>query len=669
MASGAPRGLLPDDILHLKSIDDVQLSPDGKLVVFVVRSIDTSKDEYRSTIWLVPAHGRSEPVQLTRGPKIDRAPRWSHDGHTLAFLSDRDGGRSQIYLLPIAGGEARKLTALPAGAGEPLWSPDGTQLLFAAPVVVEPPPKERDAFERWRQRPKVIDRIPYKFDGVGFLLQAHLQLFIVSVDSGQVRRITTDDRTHWQPAWSPDGRRIVYASSRRAPAESHRFDIWTMDADGHNARAITDAIEFAQWPSWSPDGRLIAFYGARQTADPMTLVWAVSPDGGVPRALTEEFDREVPLLPGFAIPAPMWSSDGRTLLFTVADRGEVHLARCSVADGKVRKILAGDRWVLVPSVSRTGDIAYVASSPAVPGDVYACAADGSDERRLTRLNDALLSEVAVPRVERRTFATPHGGHVDGVLIRIGATSGPVPLLVDIHGGPQGFVGSGFPTWEPYRYVLAARGWAILALNPRGSGSYGREFAHSLRGRWGEHDFPEQMAAIDALVADGIADPDRLAVTGYSYGGYMTAWMITHSDRFKAAVIGAPTVNQESDIVADVGVIMRGWNFGDYFRDRDVYRRVSPIQAVDRVTTPTLLLHGEADDRCPLSQSEEFFTGLLIAGRVPAQLVTYPGGSHGFVERGRPSHRVDFHRRLVEWIERWTVHGGESRSARRPATSP
>jgi dipeptidyl aminopeptidase/acylaminoacyl peptidase len=225
--------------------------------------------------------------------------------------------------------------------------------------------------------------------------------------------------------------------------------------------------------------------------------------------------------------------------------------------------------------------------------------------------------------------------------------------VHIHGGPQSFVGHAFPHGTFYWYVLASRGWAILALNPRGSGSYGQAFAHSLRGRWGEYDLPEQLAAIDALVAEGVADPGRLAVAGYSYGGYMTAWTITHTDRFRAAVVGAPVTNLESfHGTSDIGMWFGPWQLrGSIVESRETYRRLSPVNYVERITTPTLILHGEADDWCPIGQGEELYVGMVAAGRAPAELVRYPGQSHLFPGIGRPSHRVDYTRRVVEWVER------------------
>ena len=291
---------------------------------------------------------------------------------------------------------------------------------------------------------------------------------------------------------------------------------------------------------------------------------------------------------------------------------------------------------------------------ANPADVYVCDWDGGSERRLTELNRELLARLDLPRAERRTFVNPNGGTVDGWLLLPAERRGPAPLLVDIHGGPAGFAGNLLSLTYFCRYVLAARGWAVLALNPTGSGSYGREFAHGIRGRWGERDLAEQLAAVDALVAEGVVDPDHLAVSGYSYGGFMTSWTIGHTDRFKAAVVGAPVTNQESfHGTSDIGMWFAPWELGgDIAGARETYRRLSPMNYVDRVSTPTLVLHGEADDRCPIGQGEELYVGLVAAGKVPTEFVRYPGGSHLFPLNGRPSHRVDFNRRIVEWVTKY-----------------
>jgi dipeptidyl aminopeptidase/acylaminoacyl peptidase len=471
-----------------------------------------------------------------------------------------------------------------------------------------------------------------------------------------VTRITdgeTDDRT---PAWSPDGTRIAWSRARPGAANYHLYDLWVADADGGNARRLTADVGRAIVASWSPDGATIACYGTDEQqpgfGESLYRVWTVPVAGGAPRRLTAGYDRGAFLNPALELnAAPLWSPDGATLTFIAADAGNVHAVRVAVADGNVRPVVAGERQ-LGPASAGGGRLAFAAGAPDEPGDVWSAAGDGSDERRLTRVNETLLGRLRLPRVERRAFPGPHGGTIDGWLVHPLQPARPAPLLVHIHGGPHSFVGNAFLHSAFYAYVLAARGWAVLALNPHGSGSYGRAFAHAIRGRWGEHDLPEQLAAVDALVGEGVADSERLAVAGYSYGGYMTAWTIGHTDRFRAAVVGAPVTNLESfHGTSDIGLWFGSFEMGgDLVGHRETYRRLSPVHAADRVTTPTLILHGEADDRCPIGQGEEFFAALVAVGKAPVELVRYPGQSHLFPWTGRPSHRVDFNRRVVEWVE-------------------
>ena len=675
MSDERPRPLQPDDLLAIKVVADVQLSPDGRRAAYTFTEIAPEQDEYRSAIWMAPVQG-GEPRQFTRGPKRDSAPRWSPDGAWLAFLSDRDGEAPQLYVMSANGGEPRRLTWLGHAAGPAVWSPDGARLLFAAPVPKEPPPSGKEARARWADRPKVVTSAHYKDDGQGYTFGDPSQIIAVSVARGEVAQLTGGDRPSTAPAWSPDGARIAFSRARSGPADYHVYDIWVMNADGSNPRRLTTDVGRATSPSWSPDGSTIACYGTDEqdpgAGDPMTRVWLVPSSGGPPRRLGAGYDRQAVLMARPAVtPGPVWSSDGGTLTFVAADAGNIHLVRAGAVDGSVRPVVAGERQVLSASAAAdAGRIAFVATDPHIPSDVYVCGWDGADERRLTRVNEALLSRLALPRVERRAFRSPQGATLDGWLIRPAAqgapgaksAGGPAPLLLDIHGGPASYHGNLFSLGYLYRYVLASRGWAVLALNPTGSGSYGKAFAHGIRGRWGEGDLPEQLAAVDALVAEGIADPARLAVAGYSYGGFMTSWTITHTDRFKAAVVGAPVVNLESfHGTSDIGMWFIPWEMqGDLATQREIYRRLSPISYVERVTTPTLILHGEADDRCPIGQGEELFVGLVAAGKAPAEFVRYPGESHLFLGNGRPSHRLDVTRRVVAWVERY-VSGAPARS--------
>jgi dipeptidyl aminopeptidase/acylaminoacyl peptidase len=645
------------DLLAFKTIPELDISPDGARVAYVVTWIDTEKDEYRSTIHVAPTEGGA-PVEFTRGPTRDSAPRWSPDGTQLAFLSDRTGGERQLYVMSVRGGEPRQLTSMSGHAGPATWSPDGTKIAFSARVWVEPRPEDAAARQRWEQRPRHVTKAQYKTDGQGYTFDARAHLFIVDVATGETKPLTNGDFEDRAESWSPDGRQIAFSRTRGGKGDYSWSDIWVADVATGAALRVTEDVGRAISPTWSPDGTTIACYGTDSQdpglGDPMVRVWTVPSRGGQPRRLTERYDRGATLLPPPAItPGPIWSRDNASVTFIAGDHGNTHLVRAAIADGSTSVVVGGERQIAYASARAGSRIAFAAGDLAAPSDLYVTAWDGSGERRLTQLNKELLAQLAPAHGERRTFTSPHGGTLEGWLLLPAERRGSSPLLVDIHGGPASFSGNLFSLGYFYRYVLASRGWAVLTLNPTGSGSYGREFAYGIRAKWGEHDLAEQLAAVDQLIAEGIADPDRLAVAGYSYGGFMTSWTIGHTDRFKAAVVGAPVVNQESFFgTSDIGMWFAPWEMGANITDgRETFRRLSPINYVDRVTTPTLVLHGEADERCPIGQGEELFTGLVAAGKVPTEFVRYPGGSHMFIAQGRPSHRVDFNRRVVDWVTR------------------
>ena len=645
------------DLLAFKTIPAAQLSPDGRRVAFVVSEIDAERDEYRSAIWVVDAAGGAA-ARFTRGAKRDSAPRWSPDGAQLAFLSDRADDEPQLYVMPATGGEPRKLTSLDAGAGPATWSPDSREIAFSARVWLEPPPADAEARERWKLRPRHVTRPQYKADGQGYTFDARWHLFVIDAAGGSPRQITDGDANDRGEAWSPDGRLLAFSRTREDPREYGWSDLHVIDLATGEIRRVSDAIPRAVSPTWSPDGTRLACYGydawEHGIGDPMVRLYTVGADGADPRKVTAGYDRGVVLLPPPAVtPGPVWSRDASALTFVAADRGSVHVVRAAADGGGASVVVGGERQVTYASAVADRAIAFVAGDLTRPADLFMCDWAGKAERRLTDVNRELLARLALPLAQRRTFATP-SGPVEGWVLMPGTGRRPAPLLVDIHGGPAGFAGNLVSLGYFYRYVLASRGWAVLALNPTGSGSYGRDFAHGIRGAWGERDLPEQLAAVDALVAEGLADPDRLAVAGYSYGGFMTSWTIGHTDRFKAAVVGAPVADQESfHGTSDIGMWFGEWELsGDIRSARETYRRFSPVNYVDRVHTPTLVLHGEADERCPIGQGEELYVGLVAAGKVPTEFVRYPGSSHLFVLNGRPSHRADYGRRLVDWVTKY-----------------
>jgi dipeptidyl aminopeptidase/acylaminoacyl peptidase len=684
------RAVEPDDLLALKTAGDVQIDPAGTRVAYVLNEIDSAQDEARSSIWVVEI-GPGFARRFTTGPKRDSAPRWSPDGRWLAFLSDREKEKAQLYLIPAEGGEAQRLTDLEEGAGPAVWSPDGARLAFAARVPRESAPEDEAAKKRWEQRPRVVTRAHYKTDGSGFNLDATSHLFVASVEGllrgeaeqpPKVVQITFGEGDCRAPAWSPDGARLAYCRDRDGQADFHRADIWIAGGDGSDDRRLTAGVGRATSPSWSPDGSRIAFFATDEDepglGDPALHVYVADVDGAgggtvTPRRVAPQDDRSANVLrPPMVSPGPAWAADGTSVLYAVDDAGSVALVRSGLEEPMARTVVGGERWIATHSVTPGGEaIAFSASDPLSPGDVFCCAADGRSERRLTEVNRATLESLTLARIERRTFTTPGGDSVDGWLYlppQPGpegqpAAPGPLPLLLHVHGGPHSFAGNTFPFSAFMCHVLPGRGWAVLALNPSGSGSYSKDFAHRIRGRWGELDLPQQLGAADALVAEGIADGGRLAIAGYSYGGYMTSWAIGQTNRFRAAIVGAPVTNLESfSGTSDIGPWFGPWEMGSATLDREgvreTMRRLSPISYAERVQTPTLIVHGTADDRCPIGQGEELFAALIAAGRAPAELVRYPGGAHGFVSAGRPSHRVDYVRRAVEWLERFTLRDAE-----------
>ena len=668
------RAIRPEDLAAVILVSDAHVSPDGRTVAFVRTEIDLGADGYRSTIWLAGVD-EDELIQVTSGPGRDLAPRWSPDGRSIAFLSDRDaesdrhnsvrnwgasgaGRMSQMYVLSLPGGEARRVTSLPRGAGTAVWAPDGRRIAFCALVGTSGEDEGLHAASGRIPRPRVVTRAQYKADGQGYTFDRRHQVFVLILADGRIAQLTHEDAEHAGPAWSPDGRRLAFVRARAGVGDYSLFDLWCMDAGGGTQRQLSREIGRAVAPAWSPDGAWIACLGHDEQeagfGDPMARVWLVPSAGGAPRRLTAAYDRAVVLArPHESSPPPLWSPDSRAVLFLAADAGRVHVVRAAVPDGAIATVVGGNRQVQCLAAAM-GRIAFVASDPLTPADLFVCAVDGSAERRVTSVNAGWLDEIAVPRVEHRRFAAPHGGSLDGWLIPPMNGQSPAPLLVEIHGGPASYAGPSFPLGILHTYILAGRGWAVLQVNPTGSGSYTKAVAHGIRGSWGERDLPEQLAAVDAMIADGTADRARLAVSGYSYGGFMTAWTITHTERFSAAIVGAPVVNLESFYgTSDIGPWFAMWEMrGDVVTQREVYRRLSPINYIDRVTTPTLILHGEADDRCPIGQGEELFLGLAAGGRVPVEFVRYPGQSHAFRQEGRPSYRIDVVRRTVEWVERY-----------------
>jgi dipeptidyl aminopeptidase/acylaminoacyl peptidase len=662
------RPIEAEDLCRIAVVGDARISPDGRRVAYVVREVDRDANAYRSTIWMVPTTdgAPAEARPFTRGATSEHHPRWSPDGRHLAFLSDREntcasrGAKAQIWVMATDGGEARRVTSGSEAVSTFAWSPSGDRLAFiarvrppgSAPVEGDKPPPP-PVYE--------ITRIKHKADGQG-LLEGRTHLFVVPVGGAEAKQLTDGDWDDGEPAWSPDGARIAFASNRTAGRDwNDASDVWVVGANGGRAKKLTQGREALGAPAWSPDGRWVACLGRAQDAPAgaNTRLWLVAAEGGPARCVTADFDRSIggDLLsdlrdPG-PDPVPFWSPDGARIRFVASDRGNAHVYEADVASGSVRRLIGGERQIISFSVSADDRrIALAASDALDPGNVSVTEGDGGGERRLTDLNGELLSGLDLAAPERLEVAGAGGQAVEGWLLP-GRGRGRRPTILQIHGGPHALYGNAF--MHEFQ-LLAARGYNVLYTNPRGSRGYGERFCSEIAGAWGELDYRDLMAAVDAVVARPDVDGARLGVAGGSYGGFMTNWIVGHTDRFKAAI----SMRGLSSFLSFYGTS----DIGTFFGERELlgtpheqlerYLRMSPISYVDQIQTPILILHGEQDLRCPLEQAEQLFVALRRRGKTAA-LLRFPEESHNMSRRGRPDRRLLRLERILAWLDRWLLN--------------
>lgn len=650
-----------DDLLAIRTPEQPALSPDGTRIAFVLRTTDRDDDRDSRALWQVPTAGGT-PTPLTHAT-ADSTPVWSPDGSQLAFLRAQDGP-AQIWVLPAAGGEARGLTTLPLGAGAPAWSPDGERIAFTAPVDGAALPGETtEKILARRSAPAATDRLGYKADGAGNLGTLVQQLHVLEVASGAVTVLTRGRSHASDPFWSPDGTLLAYSSSTDDDADlTMRIPVFVRSSTDPNREAVLVSGSDVQATAvgWTPDGRHVVAAGRTDTEVGNADLLLFPIDGGEAQSITGSLDRNVmPGGPGYPGGMPQFTGDG-DIVFCLRDNGYSHVHRVA-PDGSGATPLVADT-ANVSGLSVVGSsAAIVLATPESFGDVAVVDLTDGATRVLTEYGTAEFDHV--PAEERR-FTISDGTVVTGWLRRDPDATGPLPLLLDIHGGPHNSWNGAADLIHPYHQVLARRGWAILTLNPRGSDGYGDAFFSAVSGGWGVSDANDFLEPLDQLVAEGIADPTRLTVTGYSYGGFMTCFLTSRDDRFAAAVGGG--------VVTDLFSMGGTSDFGHYlsakengglpWRDEERISAQSPFTRVDRVTTPTLILQGAADDRCPVGQAEQWFTALRERD-VPTRLVLYPGGSHLFLLSGPPSHRADYSQRVIDWVEQYAPPAGKPVRAR------
>ena len=659
-AKAEPRNLTVDDYFRLAEVGDPQIGPDGEWVAYRVTRRDLEEDESESRIWMVPtAAGKAVPMTAKgRSALRPLRPRWSPDGKYLAFLGvsgrekDEDGEeeKTQVWLLFREGGDAVQLTDTAQGVTSYDWSPDGRRMVL---VLKDPRPEELEAkekgddYEEKTKPPWVVTRRQFKQDYVGYLDMRRTHLYVLEVESKKLTQITSGDYDDSEPAWSPDGKLIAFVSNRSEdPDANYNTDIWLVAAEtpdgGGTLRQVTTNPGPDSAPAWSPDGSKIAHVSATDTE---AIVYAtnhlavVPARGGQTTVLSEKIDRNVL--------SPRFSEDGKSIYFILEDSAEQNLARIPAGGGTVERLVRGPHTVEAFTLGQGGRVAALISEPHLPSEVFLLRSGKLG--RLSHTNDEVLADLRLGEVENVHFPSADGTEIEGFVVKPPGfdPSFRYPALLRIHGGPM----------EQYDFrfhfqaqLFAANGYVVLLPNPRGSSGYGQDFCLAIWKDWGGPDYEDVMAAVDYAIGRGYADPKRLGVGGWSYGGMLTNHVITKTDRFKAAITGASATLYVVNYGHDQ--YQRWWEYelGLPWKaeSRQLWEKLSPFNRVEEIVTPTLIVGGEKDWNVPIINSEQLYLALRRLGKT-TELVVYPGQYHSIAT---PSYLKDLHQRYLDWYGKY-----------------
>lgn len=621
------------DLMKVAAVGAPRISPDGSRVAYTVGEVKMEKDKEWKTVtqvWVVPTAG-GKAMQYTRGDKSSTGPEWSPDGSLLAFLSDREkDGERQVWMMMADGGEAWVVTSHKGGVSGFRFSPDGKQLLVSA---TDQPSKDEEDRKKVKDDTIVIDRD---------IKMTHLWLW--NIEKKDDKRLTEGNFTVSEPQWSPDGTRISYTTRPTPKADDGSLsDVWIMTlASGEKKKLVAEAGA-SDTARWSPDGKLIAYTGSPDASGGVstTYLYLIAANGGAAKQLTANSDLNVG--------TPVWSRNGRTIYFSTNVLEAIEVYACEVTSGDLKQLSRRGGSTGITEISRDGKTIVGTSSGAKqPTELYLTGSDFSSFKPLTDHN-SWLNEYALADTETVKWKSKDGTEVEGLLTKpVGYDAGKrVPFLLNPHGGPTG---ASLNNFNGTVQVLAANGFAVLQPNFRGSTGKGLAFAQANKNTWGKGDYEDCMTGVDATIASGVADPDRLGAFGWSYGGYMTFWILTQTDRFKAVSPGAGLANIYSMYSQnDIQRYLR-WFYSDKspWEAQELYWDRSPMKYVRNVKTPTMIMHGQVDTRVPIAQAQEFYMALREM-KVPVEFVVYPRENHGFTE---PRHQMDRVRRYVKFFAKY-----------------
>lgn len=666
------RGISPEDYYAFEFVSDPQISPNGKLVAYVVTKVDRAQNRRTTSIWMAATDGSRSPWQFTTSQQASSSPRWSPNGKWLGFLSSRPGDstsvlpgpspvpatptgpselpRAQVYALSMSGGEAQRVTNLKNGVTTFRWSPDGNRMV----VVSRTGPSDGRAESRERSDVRHYKNTSYKFNDTGWFDDRRTHLWVVDVKSGSAKQITEgNDWNDSDPQWSPDGSRIAIVSNRTGKEYdlNRNTDVWVISADGGPLTKISDHEESDNSPRWSKDGKTIAYVGVIQQRD-HPKIW-LAPDAGGAASLPAVDGLD--LIPG----GLEWADNGKSLYFEAGVKGETHVFRVDLAKKSAVQVTSGGRAIRnVDFHWPTGTMVYMVNDFKHLDDLYVANLNGGDERKLTNLNEALWKQLQLADVERFSYKSADDWDVDGFVVKpIGWQEGKrYPLILNIHGGPASMYGV---DWFHEFQVYAAKGYAVLFTNPRGSTGYGQRFERGIVNEWGGKDYLDVMNGVEAALKKySWLDGERMGVTGGSYGGYLTNWIVGHTDRFKAAVTLRSVANFVSDEGTRDGAYGHSPDFGgDLFEKFDLYWDRSPLKYAKNVKTPTLILHSDNDFRVPLEQGEQWFRALKHFGAT-TEIVMFPRENHNLTRTGEPRHLVESLNWQLYWFDRF-VNGNSA----------